>query len=217
MAKPPSVITLHVFRRGACTWQSEDRLIGDTDLPLSDGGRTAVEVVNLPDAYEDIATIYHATDEAATESAKILVMRCKARRKAVDDLDEPALGLWQGLTLRDLAERFSKRFGQWKDAPFDSQPPEGDRLHDVRQRHLAAIARIIRRSRAKAIGVVLGPLGYAMFRNWIQREPTSDLWSRLEDESPPVPYQVDAAFLTAMAEGVDPPELLPTAAVAEEH
>lgn len=214
MGKSSSTTMLHVFRRGACTWQSEGRLVGDTDLPLSDRGRTSVEVVELTEANDDIATMYHASDEAATETAKILASRCKARKKAVDELNEPALGLWQGLTSRDLADRFSKRFGQWKDAPFDSQPPEGERLADARARQLSALARIIRRSRAEAVGVVLGPLGYVMFRNWIERQPDADLWARLDDESPPVRYAMDATLLEAMSEGTEPPDLSPAPAVA---
>ena len=186
---------LGVFRCGATAWAREGRLHSWTDLPLADDGRAAVEgdAARLRGARP--ATIYHPVDEAATETATILAGMLSARKKGVDDLAEPNLGLFEGMLPKELSERHPKRFKQWEDDPLSLVPPEGEPIADARTRLLGAIARLGRKSRAAEIGIVLHPIALAMLKCWFADRPASDLGRTLGEDRDVLRYAVSPAVL----------------------
>ena len=176
MATRRKTITLVLIRCGETTWDVEGRLHGHSDLPLSIDGRTAVS--------EDVATldrgrlrtIYHPPDDAAIETAQI-VAGGGAKVKTVADLADPDLGVLEGLTAKDFADRFSKRCKQWQEDPLTLTPPEGEPLVDARARLFGAVSRMARRSRHDEIGIVLHAVGLGLLRCWLADRPSSVLWS----------------------------------------
>src|SRR5262245_57074263 len=122
MAKRSS-ITLTLIRCGETTWDAQGRVHGSTDLPLSDAGRAAVmaEVQRLGGARSTI--IHHPQDEAAADTARMFAMAGEKLRD-VAELADPNLGLLEGLTQQEFAERFRSRSKQWKDDPITLSPPE---------------------------------------------------------------------------------------------
>ena len=79
-------LTLWIIRSGETAWDNNERLYGGEDLPLTDAGRIAtVEAIERVTAIERRCprTVYHAPDEAAEDSARILCDRLSARRRSV--------------------------------------------------------------------------------------------------------------------------------------
>ena len=131
MAAKRSFIMMSLLRCGETLWESEDRLHGRTDLPLTAAGRAAVSADVARLAGERIATVYHAADEAASETALMWARATQARTKNVDELADPDLGLLEGLLQQDLADRYPKRHKQWQDDPLSLVPPEGEPIIDA--------------------------------------------------------------------------------------
>jgi broad specificity phosphatase PhoE len=177
MASKRRTITLAVIRCGETTWDVEGRLHGRSDLPLSIDGRTAVSEDVASFGGGRIAAIYHPPDDAAIETAQIVAAEAGAKAKAVPELADPDLGVLEGLTAKDFADRFSKRFKQWQEDPLTLTPPEGEPLIDARARLFGAISRLARRSRADEVGIVLHPVGLGLLRCWLADRPAADLWS----------------------------------------
>jgi broad specificity phosphatase PhoE len=170
-------ITLTLIRCGETTWDVEGRLHGRSDLPLSIDGRTAV-TADLPSLKGGrIASIFHPSDDAAIETAQIIAGASRGKAKSVADLADPDLGVLEGLTTQDFADRFSKRHKQWQDDPLSLTPPEGEPLVDARARLFGAISRLARRSRTDEIGIVLHPVALGLIRCWLAQRPAADLWS----------------------------------------
>jgi broad specificity phosphatase PhoE len=174
-------MVLHVIRCGETTWEGERRLAGSTDLPLSEHGREAV-VANL-DRLEgaDIGSIYHSPDEAATATAQLVAAPLGARTRANAGLADPDLGLLEGLSEKEFADRFPKRFREWQEDPLSLAPREGEPIMEARARIFAAVGKVLRRSKRDHVGIVLHPLGLGLLQCWFADLPARSLWTMLKE------------------------------------
>jgi broad specificity phosphatase PhoE len=159
-------ITLTLIRCGETTWDAQGRVHGSTDLPLSEAGRAAVmaEIQRLGGTRG--STIHHPPDEAASDTAKICALAGERLRES-SELADPNLGLLEGLTEQEFAERFRSRYKQWEEDPISLSPPEGEELAAAARRLFKAVARIIRKSRGDNLAIVVHDLGWAMLRCWV--------------------------------------------------
>ena len=174
-------ILLGLIRCGETTWEAEARLHGAADLPLSPEGRASVCAAIVTLATKRYGVVFHPPDEAATDSAHIVAEAVGAKTKAVAELAEPDLGLIDGLTEKDFAERFPKRHKQWKEDPLSLLPPEGEAFGDAQARIFRACAKILRRSRGDPAAIVLRPLALGFVRCWLADRPACDVWVSLGD------------------------------------
>jgi broad specificity phosphatase PhoE len=176
MAKRSS-ITLTVIRCGETTWEAQGRVHGVTDLPLSDAGRIAVtaDLIHLGagggGGGAKISMIHHPPDEAATDTARLCAALLGAKLRESPELNDPNLGLLEGLIEQEFAERFRSRHKQWKEDPITLSPPEGEDIATAADRIFRGVAKIIRRSRGEEVALVLHDLGRSMLRCWIADRP----------------------------------------------
>jgi broad specificity phosphatase PhoE len=199
MAQKRKSILLTLVRCGETTWDAEDRLHGRSDLPLSIDGRASVIEQAAGLAGRSIGNVFHGPDDASLETAQLVAGVVKARTKSVDGLAAPDLGVLEGITTQDFAERFSKRHKQWQEDPLSLSPPEGEDLAHARARIFSAVARLIRRARADELALVLHALGLGLLRCWLAERPASDLWEMVRTRPPVERYLLSMD----MAAGLD--------------
>ena len=198
-------ITLRIVRCGETSWTEQRRIYGSTDLPLSEAGRAALtdDVAHLEGS--KAASVYHPADEAATETARAFAAALNAKARAVRELADPDLGILEGLTQQEFAERYSKRHKQWHEDPLSLSAPEGEDFSAARARVFEAVVRILRRSRSDEVVIVLHTLAAGFLKCWLADRPSSDLW-RLMEARPRVerfaiePEMVDALEAAATRE-----------------
>jgi broad specificity phosphatase PhoE len=124
---------LIVWRHGNTDWNATDRVQGQTDTPLNDVGREqAAAAAPLlaalrPDAIvaSDLQRARHTADTLAALTG--LQVRIDPR------LRERYYGLWQGLSLADVAERFPAEYARWR-AGNESPGAEVESLDDLGKR-----------------------------------------------------------------------------------
>jgi broad specificity phosphatase PhoE len=156
-------------------------MLGAADLPLSPTGRAYVTAEAERVFAGRIATVCHPDVEAAAESAAIFARTVRAKTKTVVELGDPNLGLFEGLTSQDIADRYPKRFRSWDDDPLSLVPPEGEPMSEARARIFAAVARLLKRTRSDEVAIVLGTLGLGLLRCWLADLPESQMWRLLDD------------------------------------
>lgn len=186
---------LWLVRAGETSWDEQERLRGDEDLPLSKAGRAATteafgRAANLP--FPRPPRFHHAMDQAAAETARIATTILGGRCCGDDEFADPALGVLAGLSMADLRERFERRARQWEDDPSGLVPPEGEPIVDARVRLVRAAASILRR-RPAVIGLVVHDLAAGLLRSafsgeslgnprrWMEGRPRVELWVLPED------------------------------------
>jgi broad specificity phosphatase PhoE len=201
VAAKRETIVICLIRCGETDWDTQHRLVGGADLPLSTAGRASVDEATKLVKVDQLSTIYHPTDEAAKETASIYAKALHAKTRSMEELADPNLGLLQGLTVQDFAERYPKRYTQWQEDILTLSPPEGEDLLEARARLFAAISQALKRSRGDEIGLVLHTLGIGLMRCWLADRPSSAIWS-LIDKRPSVERYVFGVNMLSWLEAI---------------
>jgi probable phosphoglycerate mutase len=171
---------------GSTEWEEEGRLLGRVELPLTSVGRErclqwAQQLHGL-----GLKRILHAPDELATQTAALVARQLAVPTKTLDDLAEVDLGLWTGLTERQLKKRFASAHRELREAPLNVNPPGGEGLRDATDRLVACIRKQLRKNGNSALGVVMRPLGLALTKAALAGQAPSDLLDATHYASAPV-------------------------------
>ena len=67
------------------------------------------------------------------------------------------MGLWEGLRLDDLRQRYPKVIQQWETAPATVVPPEGESFGDAISRLRDATRKLLHRHRGRTVALALRP------------------------------------------------------------
>ncbi len=175
MALKHKSVMVTLIECGPTSWKADGRIQGSADLPLSPEGHKALEGQAQWLQLSRASVIFHPADEGATATAQACGGQLHAKMKAVVELADPHLGLLEGLTENDFAERFPSRHRQWENDPLSLSPPEGEPLMEAVDRLFKAIAKILKKSRGEEVAIVLHSLGLGMLRCWLAQRPMNEL------------------------------------------
>lgn len=179
MAKAHEIQVL-LFQTGSTDWDDAGRLIGRSDVPMSDAGveQVAGRVTGLGDV--ELSVVYAGPDEASLATAKALAEATGAKVKKLSGLEEMDLGLWEGMRRVELEDKFPTAYRQWREDPAGVKVPQGETLAEARQRVLKEMCRVLDKVKANsgAIGFVLRPMAYGLVLSVLDRTGTQELWSR---------------------------------------
>jgi broad specificity phosphatase PhoE len=141
-------------RHGATVLSAEDRFAGATDVALSDLGREQTRRLAARLTSENIAAIYASPMGRTVETAGILAEPHKLEVQTRDGLREISHGRWEGLTRREVEERFPGESAAWEKDPFTFAPQGGESGLAVTARALPVLLELVRLHTGAAILVV---------------------------------------------------------------
>lgn len=185
MGQPEHNHVVYLIGSGCTDWQEQDRLQGDTDLAMSRAGMEQIhEQARLwmeTRGEAAVRTVYSAPDQASRDTAAIFAERAGAKVKAVPELAEMHLGLWQGLTVGELRERYRSTFHQWQTDFATSAVPQGELPGEAERRLRRAVKRLARGQ--DALVLTLRPMMLRLATALLTQDPHS---RRLAQSLPPV-------------------------------
>lgn len=192
--------TVHLLRVGETSWDKDKRLIGQTDLPMTDQGSNAIiNAIRDFKPIDPISLVLVSEEESALAAGKLLAAGPDTKIKPIADLSNVGLGLWEGVLHTDLQDRCPSAYAQWKDSPQRITPPEGESFYDAHERLISAIIKAM--SKAKGthprIAIVLRPLSWAIVRCWLRDEKLSEIWDQLEAPIAVETFEVMKSYLDA--------------------
>lgn len=161
---------------GTTEYESQGRIQGTLDVPLSEDGREQVE--DVVEAIRDypIEAVYSGPCQATRQSASLIAEHFDLKVKSLDKLCNLNHGLWQGMLIDDVKTKQPKVYRQWQEHPENICPPEGETLSTARDRVQAVLAKIARKHKNGTVAlVVLEPLR-SVIRNLLREDALSDLW-----------------------------------------
>ncbi len=170
------------------TWSAAERIASRTPVPLDETGQTRARAWADEMANSGLNMLFSSGEQASVETAGIIAERCRAQRKTLSELAEVDAGLWDGLTVEELRRRDPKIYKRWRDDPSSICPPEGEGLNEAFQRLQGAFNRIARKPDGRPLGVVLGPLAFALVRCVVESVEPARVRSMMHDE--PLRYQL---------------------------
>ncbi len=146
--------TLLLIRHGETAWNAETRIQGQLDVPLSttgfwQAGRLAERLADEP-----IEAVVASDFARAWMTAQPLAHR--RRIEAIPDarLRERHFGVFQGLTLTEIAREYPAEFAAWRDRNPDWAMPDGESATSFKARVLQALEEIADGYAGRTVAVV---------------------------------------------------------------
>jgi probable phosphoglycerate mutase len=116
----------YFLRHGETAWNTEGRLCGRTDVPLSDAGRQQARLLAQRLKSIPVEALYSSPLGRTLETARLIGMTT-GREPVVDDrLSELNYGVWEGQTLEEVKNADPLTYRAWDADPGRMAPPEGE-------------------------------------------------------------------------------------------
>jgi probable phosphoglycerate mutase len=143
-----------LVRHGATVLSAEDRFAGSTDVDLSDEGRGQARCLGERLAREKVAAVYASPMKRTIETASFI-----AAPHRLEPIPDPGLreidhGQWEGLTRKEVEERFAAEYGAWEEDPFTFAPEGGEAGIAVMARALPVLRSIVLRHPGEVVAVI---------------------------------------------------------------
>jgi probable phosphoglycerate mutase len=151
---PSSVTRVFIVRHGATVLSAEDRFAGETDVALSDEGREQTRRLAARLSHEKITAIFASPMGRTIETAQILAAPHKLEVTPRDGLREISHGRWEGMTRRDVEQKFPEEAMEWERDPYTFAPVGGESGLAVTARALPVLIDIVRNCSGENILVV---------------------------------------------------------------
>src|SRR5688572_22153307 len=145
---------LYLVRHGATLLTAEDRFSGANNVHLSDEGRTQVDHLARRLMDDKLEAIYTSPLDRTLETARIIARPHGLVPAQRDGLREISHGHWEGLTRKEVEERFSEEYTAWEEDPFTFAPEGGEAGIGVLARALPVIREVVVKHEDKNILVV---------------------------------------------------------------
>lgn len=142
-----------VVRPGETDFDVQDRIQGALDLPLTACGLTQVEELAESLRGAELDWIYTSPSEPALTTAEVLGRELHVPVRVLDGLANSNLGLWQGLSRKEVRQKQARVFRQWEEAPESVCPPCGELPEEIVDRVSRALRKPVRRSGSFAVVV----------------------------------------------------------------
>ncbi|MBA3640239.1 MAG: histidine phosphatase family protein [Acidobacteria bacterium] len=145
---------LYLVRHGATQMTAENRFSGEVGAELSDEGRR--QAARLGDRLQDdgISAVYASPLSRSMDTARIIAGACGVQPVVIEGLREISHGSWEGLTRREVEDRYPKDYAAWEEDPFTFAPPGAESGVAVLARALPAIRQIITAHEGQSVLVV---------------------------------------------------------------
>ena len=145
---------LLLIRHGETAWNAEHRIQGQLDIPLSPLG--ILQAARLAEclANESIDAVYSSAQSRAWLTAAPLAARLGLEVIAEPRLRERSFGIFEGLTLDEIAARYPEEFKKWRERDPAWRPEGGESGQQLINRVMAAVTDIGARHAGQTVALV---------------------------------------------------------------
>lgn len=150
------MVATRVFmvRHGATVLSAEDRFAGVTNVELSDQGREQTRRLAERLSREKIGAVWASPLGRTIETAQILAAPHHLQVQTCDGFREISHGHWEGMTRREVEEKFPGEMAEWEKDPYTFAPAGGESGLAVTARALPALINLVREHPGENILVV---------------------------------------------------------------
>lgn len=145
---------LYLVRHGATQLTAEDRFSGSIGVDLSDEGRAQAGHLAKRLADDNIAAAYCSPLSRTLETAHIIAQPHGLTPALRDGLREISHGHWEGMTRKEVEEKFCDEYAAWDSDPFTFAPEGGESGISVLARALPVIREIVVKHEGENILIV---------------------------------------------------------------
>lgn len=145
---------LFLIRHGETVWNKEEVFRGRADVPLNGHGREQAERAGQALAGLELAAVYSSPLSRAVETARAVAAPHGLQVEILEGLNDLDYGNWEGLSLKEVEERYPADYRTWAEAPHTVTFEGGESLEMARHRAVAAVEQIKARHTGCSVAVV---------------------------------------------------------------
>ena len=145
---------LYLVRHGELVTSKEWRYVGQMDVDLNEAGQQQIKKISSRLSSEQIDRIFSSDLNRTIESAEIIGNKLEIINEPISELREIDLGVWEGLTLEEIEERFPDDLVKRSEDIEDFRVINGESFSDLNKRVIPKIMDIIKNNSGKRILVV---------------------------------------------------------------
>jgi probable phosphoglycerate mutase len=153
---------LFLIRHGQTDWNLQGKLQGSYDSELNETGINQAKELsrNILINNFKFSKIYSSMQKRALKTAQILSEAANVGYVPIKGLEEIRLGEWEGLSWKEVKEKYPAEYKEWNNNPGTTKTPKGESYQDVLERALSVIHKI----------TLIYPLNLLEFGLLIQRQ-----------------------------------------------
>lgn len=146
--------TLLLIRHGQTPWNALGKIQGCTDIDLEPSGIHQAKLLSNRLA-SGFSQIYSSPLKRAFQTATILAEPGQLTPIALDGLKEINFGSWEGLTFKEVKQRFPNDLAAWRSDPITAPMTDGEgSLKNCSQRGKKVLLEIVKKHPGETIAVV---------------------------------------------------------------
>ena len=174
------MVKVLLIRPGSTEYDQQGRMQGCLDVPLSEEG--SIEVGRVVEELRDyeIDAIYSSPCRSAVATAEAIAAATGAKCKAIDDISNVDLGLWQGMLAKEVKRTQPKVYKKWQEHPDAVCPPEGEMLEAARKRMEAAVGKLLKKRKRGIIGLVVAEPLATLAKAYLCQSTPENVWKAAE-------------------------------------
>lgn len=134
---------LILARHGETMWNRENRILGHTEIELTETGRKQAERLALALKDEKVTAIYTSPLRRARETADEIARFHQLEVLPDDALKELDAGELDGLTFDEVMERYGQFLQEWLRDTTSLKMPGGESVAELQERAWNAVERIV--------------------------------------------------------------------------
>jgi broad specificity phosphatase PhoE len=142
---------LILARHGQTAWNVEEVFRGRIDVELNQTGIKQAELLAEYLSGLKIEAVYSSPLKRALKTAEVVARRQRLEVAVSPGLIDGDFGQWQGLSLREVKDKYKKLYKQWVDSPQLVKIPGGESLDGVRERALKVVNEVIARHSGQVV------------------------------------------------------------------
>lgn len=174
---------LIAVRHGETEWNVEGREMGQLDSPLTTRGVRQAEALAQRLSLLNIDALYSSDLGRAVQTAEIIGSRCGKSPNVDARLRERHLGVLQGLTRAEIADRYPEaRMAQQQTGSFDVIP-EGETRQERADRGVTVLSEIAARHAGQTVAVVTHSGILTGFLEFVLGLPGGSSWRFRKDNA----------------------------------
>jgi broad specificity phosphatase PhoE len=139
------MVEIILARHGQTAWNVEEVFRGQIDVELNQTGIKQAELLAEYLSGQKIEAVYSSPLKRALKTAEAIASRHRLVVEVSPGLIDGDFGQWQGLSLREVKDKYKKLYEQWAQSPQLVEIPGGESLDVVRERALKVVNEVIAR------------------------------------------------------------------------
>lgn len=145
---------LYLVRHGESEWNILNKVQGQSDVNLTKKGIEQAKKIGERLIHEKIDMIFSSDLKRAFDTAKIIGKLLNLEVKSLEELREIRFGIWEGLTTKEIKDKYLNEHIVWMTEPHKLILPEAERLIDLQERLLGVVNSYIKKNENKNILIV---------------------------------------------------------------